>query len=172
MRIHSGLSMIFWVDVVNIVYLINRGPSVPLELKLSREVLIGKEPKYSLLRTFAYIAYVRIDPEKNEKLDVEAVKCYFIGYGPDMFENKFWDDKNRKVVRHCDMTFHENIMYKDKEKKGSKTTKQMRVEVELFKDSPSYEQILKKLLTEELEVDQVTPEQVLRRSSRTIRIRR
>ena len=40
--------MTFWVDAVNIaVYLINRGPAVPLELKLSEEVSTGKEPKYS-----------------------------------------------------------------------------------------------------------------------------
>ena len=34
MRIHSGLPKAFWVDAVNtVVYLINRGPSVPLEFK-------------------------------------------------------------------------------------------------------------------------------------------
>ena len=39
MRLHFGLSKAFWTDVVNIVvYLINRGLSVPLEYRLLEEV--------------------------------------------------------------------------------------------------------------------------------------
>ena len=39
MKLHSGLPKMFWADVVNTaVYLINRGPSVPLEYRLSEEV--------------------------------------------------------------------------------------------------------------------------------------
>ena len=48
-----------------------------------------------------------------------------------MFGYKFWDEKNRKFLRHCDVTFDENVVYKDKEKKDSKTMKQVEVEVEL-----------------------------------------
>ena len=64
------------------------------------------------LRTFGCTAYVHVDAEKSDKLDVEAVKCYFIGYGSDTFEYKF-----------CGVTFDENFMYKDKENINSKTTK-------------------------------------------------
>ena len=59
------------------------------------------------------------------------MKCYFIGYGSNTFKYKFWDDKNRKVLKHCDVTFDENVLYKDKEKITSKTTKQVGVELEL-----------------------------------------
>ena len=39
MRIYSALPKTFWADAVNtIVYLINRGPSVPLEFEVSEEV--------------------------------------------------------------------------------------------------------------------------------------
>ena len=31
--------------------------------------------------------------------DAEVVKCYFIGYGSDMFRYRFWDDKNKKNLR-------------------------------------------------------------------------
>ena len=39
MRLHAGLPKTFWVDAVNIVaYLINQGPSVPMEFRLPKEV--------------------------------------------------------------------------------------------------------------------------------------
>ena len=84
---------------------------------MPEEIWTKKELKYSHLRTFGCTMYVRIDLEKSDKLDVEAVKCYFICYGSDMSEYLFWDDKNRKVLRHCDVTFNENVMYKNKKKK-------------------------------------------------------
>ena len=41
-------------------------------------------------------------------------------------------------MRHCDVTFDENFLYKEKKKKkGYGTTKQVGVEVELRKNSPS-----------------------------------
>ena len=83
-------------------YLINRGPSVLLGFKIPEEVWTEKELKYSRLRTFGCTAYVYVDPEKRDKLDAKAVKCYFIGYGSDLFGYRFWDDKNRKILRHCD----------------------------------------------------------------------
>ena len=39
MRLHAGLPKTFWVDAVSIAaYLINRGPSIPMEFKLPEEV--------------------------------------------------------------------------------------------------------------------------------------
>ena len=174
MRIHSGLLKTFWADAVNTAaYLINRGSSVPLKFKLPEEVWTGKELKYSHLRTFGCTAYVHVDPEKRDKLGAKTVKCYFIGYDSNMFGYKFWDGKNRKFLRHCDVTFDENVLYKDKEKINSKTTKQVGVELELQENSPSdvtaKAQETPDSIAEELDVEQVTPEQVLRRSSRTIR---
>ena len=100
MRIHCGLPKTFWADAVStIAYLINRGPSAPLGFKILEELWIGKELKYSHLRTFSCTAYVHVDPEKRDKLDAKAVKCYFIGYGSDLFGYRFWDDKNRKILR-------------------------------------------------------------------------
>ena len=34
-----------------------------------------------------------------------------IGYDSDMFGYRFWDDKNRKILRHFDVTFDENVLY-------------------------------------------------------------
>ncbi|KAK7307279.1 hypothetical protein VNO77_40196 [Canavalia gladiata] len=86
---------------------------------------------------------------------------------------RFWDDKNRKILRHCDVTFDESVLYKDREQKVSETTKQVGVEVELEKSTPrdveADTQSTPDTVAEEPEVEQVTPEQVLKRSSRTIR---
>ena len=130
MRIHSRLPKTFWADAVNTTYLINRGPLVPLKFKLPEEVWTGKELKYSHLRTFGCTAYVYVDPEKRDKLDAKAVECYFISYDSNMFGYRFWDEKNLKILRHCNVTFDENVMYKDKEKINFETTKQVGVELE------------------------------------------
>ncbi|RVW15490.1 Retrovirus-related Pol polyprotein from transposon TNT 1-94 [Vitis vinifera] len=44
MRLHAGLPKTFWADAVSTAaYLINRGPSVPMEFRLPEEVWSGKE---------------------------------------------------------------------------------------------------------------------------------
>ena len=90
-----------------------------------------------------------------------------------MFGYRFWDDKNRKIIRHCDVTFDVHVLYKDKENINLKTTKQVGVELEWQENSPSditaKAQETPNLVAEEPDVEQVTPEQMLRRSSRTIR---
>ena len=151
-------------------YLINRGPSVPLGLKIPEELWTGKEIKYSHLRTFGCTSYVHVDPEKRDKLDAKTVKCYIIGYGAYLFGYRFWDDKNRKILRHCDMTFDESVLYKDKEQKVLEITKQVGVEVVLDKSNPrDVKEDPQPTPTAEFVVEQVTPELVLRRSSRTIK---
>ena len=171
MRIHCGLPKTLWADAVSTAaYLINRRPSVPLGFKIPEEVWTRKELKYSHLRTFGCTAYVHVDPKKRDKLDAKFVKCYFIGYGSDLFGYRFWDDKNRKILRHCDMTFDKFVLYKDREQKVLEITNQVGVEVELEKSKPrDVEEDTQPTPTEESEVEQVTPEQVLRRSSRNIR---
>ena len=68
------------------------------------------------------------------------------------------------------MTFDESVLYKDREQKVLEITKQLGVEVELEKSNPrDVEANTQPTPTEESEVEQVTPEQVLRRSSRSIR---
>ena len=136
MRIHCRLPKTLWDDAVSIAaYLINRGPSVPLGFKIPEKVWTGKELKYSHLRTFGCTAYVHVDPEKRDKLDVKAVKCYFIGYGSNLLCYRFWYDKNIKILRHCDVTFDESVMYKHREQKVLEITKQVGVEVELEKSN-------------------------------------
>ena len=53
MRLHAGLPLQFWVNVVNtVVYLINRGSSSTLDGGIPEEAWTCKQVKYSFLRTF------------------------------------------------------------------------------------------------------------------------
>jgi transposase InsO family protein len=187
MRLHSGLPKEFWADAVNITaYLINRGPSVPLKFKIPEEVWTEKEVKLTHLRTFGCTAYVHIDPKKRDKLDAKAQKCYFIGYGSDQFGYRFWDAEKKKVLRHCDVTFDENILYKDRSEAKAKVGWKLRgTELEIGKSSEDTEKVgadsgLRGNVTPEEDPEDTVPdsehedqlqipEPVLRRSTRTVR---
>ena len=93
MRLHAGLLKTFWADAVNTtVYLINRGPSIPMEFRLPEEVWRGKEVKFSHLKFFGCVSYVYIDSDAHSKLDAKSKICFFIGYGDEKFGYRFWDE--------------------------------------------------------------------------------
>ena len=115
MRIHAGLPKMFWAEAVNTAaYLIDRGPSIPLDGKIPEEVWSGKEVNLSHLRVFGCISYVHIDSAERSKLEAKSNKCVFVGYGDDEFGYRFWDYENRKIIRSRDVIFNENVMYKDR----------------------------------------------------------
>ena len=97
-------------------YLINRGPSVPLDGGLPEEAWTGKEVNLSHLKVFGCISYVHVDAEKRDKLDSKSRKCTFIGYGSDEFGYRFWDEENRKIIRSRNVIFNEKVMHKNKDK--------------------------------------------------------
>jgi hypothetical protein len=47
------------------------------------------------------------------KLDAKSRKCYFIGYEDEAFRYRFWDDQNRKIIRSMNVTFNENVVFKN-----------------------------------------------------------
>jgi len=115
MRLHSGLPQTFWADAVHTaVYLINRGPLVPLEFRLPEAVWRGKEVQLSHLKVFGCVSYVHIDSDARNKLDVKSKKCFFISYGDKEFGFRFWDDQNRKIIRSRNVIFNEKVLYKDR----------------------------------------------------------
>ena len=100
MRLHAGLPKFFWADAISTVaYLINRGPSVPLNGELPEEVWTGKEVTLLHLRVFGCVSYVHVDSNDRDKLDPKSRKCFFVGYGSDDFKYRFWDKENRKIIR-------------------------------------------------------------------------
>ena len=115
MRLHIGLPKSFWVDVVSTAaYLINRGPSVPMEFRLPNEVWGDKEVKFSHLKVFGCVSYVHIDSDARSKFDTKSKICFFIGYGDKKFGYRFWDEQNRKIIRSRNVIFNEQVMYKDR----------------------------------------------------------
>ncbi|KAE8723109.1 Retrovirus-related Pol polyprotein from transposon TNT 1-94 [Hibiscus syriacus] len=115
MRIHAGLPKFLWAEAINTAaYLINRGPSVPLDGRIPEEAWSKKEINLLHLRVFGCISYVHIDSAERSKLDAKSNKCVFVGYGGDEFGYRFWDYENRKIIRSRDIIFNENVMYKDR----------------------------------------------------------
>ena len=114
MRLHVGLPLHFWVDVVNIfVYLINRGPSTPLDASIPEETWTSKKVNYSFMKTFGCEDFFHVDKENRTKLDAKSHKCTFIGYGIDDYGYQLWDFENLKIIRSRDVIFNEKVMYKE-----------------------------------------------------------
>ena len=84
MGLHARLPKIFWAEAVSTTaYLINRGPPVPLGLKILEEEWHGKEVNFSHLRVFGCVSSVRVKDYGRDKLHPKAKKCIFIGCGSD-----------------------------------------------------------------------------------------
>ena len=103
MRIHTGLPKQFWADAINtVVYLINTGPSVPLNCEISRRHELVNRKTRITLRIFScisYIYYIHIELSHRSKLDTKSRRCIFIGYETDEYGYRLWDLENRKIVK-------------------------------------------------------------------------
>ena len=96
-RLHVGLLKTFWADAVTtVVYLINQGPSIPMEFRIPEEVWSSKEVKFSHLKVFGCVSYVYIDFDSRSKLDAKSKICFFIGYGNEKFGYRFGMNKTKK----------------------------------------------------------------------------
>ena len=124
MRIQSSLPKQFWACAVSTAaYLINRGPSKPLGLRIPEEVWTEKEVKLSHLKVFGCVSYI-LDGDRKSKLDAKSLKCTFVGYGTDgEFGYRFWDEQNHKIIRSRDVVFNEKVMYKDRKTAVSEPNK-------------------------------------------------
>ena len=86
MRLHVGLPLHMWVEAINTtIYLINRGPSIPLGCGILDEAWTSKKVSYSFLKTFGCEAFSHIDSENRTKLEAKSKKCVFVGYGINEF---------------------------------------------------------------------------------------
>ncbi|GKC58161.1 putative RNA-directed DNA polymerase [Tanacetum coccineum] len=132
MRLHADLAKMFWADSVNTAaYLINRGPSAPIGFKIPEEEWQDREISLKDLKVFGCISYVKIKDSERDKLEAKARKCTFIGYGLDDMGYRFWDNKNKKVIRSRDVVFNENALYKDEFSSGTDKQSKQKDQVEL-----------------------------------------
>ena len=113
LHVQSSLPNVFWVETINMsTYLINQGPSVPLEHGIPEKIWSGKEVKLTHLRVFGCVAY--INDQGRNKLDPKSKKCTFIGYGENEFGYHLWDNENQKMICSRDLIFNERVMYRDR----------------------------------------------------------
>ena len=175
MRLHARLPKTFWVDAISTAaYLINRGPSVPMEFRLPEEVWSGKEVNFSHLKVFCCISYVHIDFDACSKLDAKSKIYFFIGYGDEKFGYKFWDEQNRKIIKSRNVIFNEQVMYNDRSTIVSNVTKIDQKKSEFVNLNELTESTVQKNGEKDKEnvnsqVDQSTTIAKVRRSSRNIK---
>ena len=63
---------------------------------------------------FGCVSYVHVESNDCSKLDAKIRKCFFIGYGNEQFDYRFWDEQNRKIIRSRNVVFDKKMLYKDK----------------------------------------------------------
>ena len=72
MRIQLGLPKVFWANTISTTtYLINRGPSVPLDYQLPEEVWSRNEVNLPL-KVFGCVSYILLDSNSRDQLDLKA----------------------------------------------------------------------------------------------------
>ena len=74
LRLHAGLPKANAFHTA--AYLINRGPTIPMEFKIPEEVWSSKEVKFSHLKVFGCVSYVHIDSDARSKLDAKSKICF------------------------------------------------------------------------------------------------
>ncbi|KAF3661702.1 hypothetical protein FXO37_12802 [Capsicum annuum] len=138
----------------------------------------GPSPVSSLGGSRFYVTFIN---DFRRKEDSVSTSAYLINRGPSVplgfkILEEVWTGKELKYshLRTFACTIYVHVDPEKRDKLDSKeTTKQVRVELELPKSAPKdvteETQQTSKTAVKELEVEQVTPEQVWRRSCRTIR---
>lgn len=81
LRSQGNLPKMFWREcVLTTIYLINRTPSNLLKGKARYELLLGKLPLYSHIRSFSCLASVHDHDLPKDKLHAQSHVRVFIGY--------------------------------------------------------------------------------------------
>lgn len=107
----AKMSNHLWAKEVNMTcYLVNRSPSIILELKTPYEVWYISPTDYSKLNVFGCPAYAYV---KEDKLKPRARKYIFLGYASRVKGYQFLcvDNKSLEVITNLDVTFDEFTMF-------------------------------------------------------------
>jgi len=106
----KGPSNGLWAEAINTtVYLKSRSPTKCLGFKTPFEALFGLKPVVSHLRIFGSKAYAHIPKADRKKLDPNALKCIFVGYGTEYKAYKLYKPMTHKVFASRDVIFHEQV---------------------------------------------------------------
>ena len=118
----ASLAKSFWAEAVRIAcYVINRSPSIVIDLKTSIEMWTGKPTDYSRLHTFESLVYVMYNTQEVTKLDPKSRKCVFLGYVDGVKGYHLQDPTACKVINSRDVIFVEDKL---QIKEGDSTVKE------------------------------------------------
>lgn len=79
LRLTAGLEEGFWVEAISMaIFLINRTPSIAIDMKIPKEVWKRAHVDYSFLKVFSYSAY--LEDERHNKLNPRGSNHILLGY--------------------------------------------------------------------------------------------
>ncbi|KAK9070135.1 hypothetical protein SSX86_010535 [Deinandra increscens subsp. villosa] len=106
----SKLPLIFWGDcLLTATYLVNLFPTEVLAHKSPYEVLYGKVPSFTHLRSFGCLCYVSTSKNGRDKLQSRANPAVFLGYPFGTKGYKVYDLVTHKFLISRNLIFHETI---------------------------------------------------------------
>ncbi|KAK0592765.1 hypothetical protein LWI29_024958 [Acer saccharum] len=112
----AGLSNSFWAEAAKTAcYVVNRSPSIAIELKTPMEMWTGKPADYSNLHSLGCPMYVMYNAQERIKLDLKSRRCIFLGYADGVKGYRLWDPTAHKVVISRDVIFVEDQLQKEED---------------------------------------------------------
>jgi len=106
----SNIPMQYWSDcVTTAVFLINRLPSPLLNNKSPYELILNKQPDYSLLKNFGCLCFVSTNAHERTKFTPRARACVFLGYPSGYKGYKVLDLESHSVTVSRNVVFKEHV---------------------------------------------------------------
>ncbi|GJX03543.1 ribonuclease H-like domain-containing protein [Tanacetum coccineum] len=104
----ANLPPTFWVEALNMAtHLLNILPSTAITNEIPYTRLFGKQPDYSLLRTFGCLCYPHLYP--NHKLEPRATPSILLGHASNHRGYRCLDLHTNKIIISRHVTFDETV---------------------------------------------------------------
>ncbi|KAK8926176.1 hypothetical protein KSP39_PZI018366 [Platanthera zijinensis] len=104
--------MRLFADLPKSCYLVNRSPSMSLDLKSPQEVWSGTSVGYSDIHIFGCPVYTLMQDSERIKLNAKSRRCIYLGQKAGTKGFKLWNPETKKVEVKRDVIFDEASMLK------------------------------------------------------------
>ena len=106
----ANLPVKFWGEsVLAAAHVINRTPSSLLKGKTPYEILYGKAPVYTDMKTFGCLCFAHNMQRDKDKFKARSRKCVFVGYPFGKRGWKLYDLEKHEFFISRDVEFNESI---------------------------------------------------------------